>query len=231
MNGIQKLSGRLLQLQDNERRKIARDLHDVTGQDLIALSTTLNHVHALIPSSRRRLRKSIAQCQGLADRCIREIRTLTYVLHPPMLDEAGLEDAIRHYVSGFAERTGIEVKLEISSNFGRLAWEKELSLFRVVQESLINIQRHSGSFTATILLHRTSRGVLLEINDKGRGICQTSRRARENRQGGIQGASFAGGVGIQSMRERMKQVRGQLEISSSTSGTTVRAMVAAHDQE
>ena len=231
MNGIQKLSGRLLQLQDNERRKIARDLHDVTGQDLMALSTTLNHVHALIPSSSRRLRKSIAQCRGLADRCIREIRTLSYALHPPMLDEAGLEDAIRHYVSGFAERTGIEVKVEISANFGRLALEKEVALFRVVQESLINIQRHSGSFTATILLDRTSRAALLEVSDSGRGISLNGRGPCQNGQGPIKGASLAGGVGIQSMRERMKQVRGQLEIESSPSGTTVRAMVGAHHEK
>ncbi len=223
-DGLQKLSGRLLQLQDDERRKIARDLHDVTGQDLVALSGTLGHLHKSMPTSSRRLRKSIAQCQGLTDRCIREIRTLSYLLHPPMLDEAGLEDAIRHYVSGFAERTGIEVKLEISPNFGRLPREEEMALFRVMQESLVNIHRHSGSFRATILLDRTSRGVLLEMSDQGRGI-------RGNGQGRIKGSFFAGGVGIQSMRERMKQVRGQLDIESSPSGTTVRALVAAHDQE
>jgi PAS domain S-box-containing protein len=223
-DGLQKLSGRLLQLQDDERRKIARDLHDVTGQDLVALSSTLGQLHNAIPSSGRRLRKSIAQCQCLTDRCIREIRTLSYLLHPPMLDEAGLEDAIRHYVSGFAERTGIEVKLEISPRFGRLPREEEMALFRVMQESLVNIQRHSGSFSATIRLDRTARGVLLEMSDQGRGI-------RGNGRGRIKGSFLAGGVGIQSMRERMKQVRGQLEIESSPSGTTVRAMVSAHDQE
>jgi PAS domain S-box-containing protein len=223
-DGLQELSGRLLQLQDDERRKIARDLHDATGQNLAALSGTLGHLHASIPAASRRLRKSISQCQELADFCIREIRTLSYVLHPPMLDEAGLEDAIRHYVSGFAERTGIEVKLEISPNFGRLSRDEEMAMFRVMQESLVNAQRHSGSFSATILLDRTPQGVLLQVSDQGRGI-------QGSGPGRLKGTRFAGGVGIQSMRERMKQVRGQLEIESSLSGTTVRAMVAAHEQE
>jgi PAS domain S-box-containing protein len=219
--GLQELSGRLLQLQDDERRKISRDLHDATGQELVALSSTLGHLHASIPSNSRRLRKSIAQCQGLADRCIREIRTLSYVLHPPMLDEAGLEDAIRHYVTGFSERTGIEVTLEISPDFGRLPQEEEMALFRVMQESLVNIQRHSGSFSADILLSRTSKGILLQTSDHGRGI-------QGNAKGHTKGASFTGGVGIQSMRERMKQVRGQLDIESGPNGTTVRGIVGAH---
>ena len=155
---------------------------------------------------------------------MREIRTLSYVLHPPMLDEAGLEDAIRHYASGFAERTGIEVKLEISPDFGRLAREEEMALFRVMQESLVNTQRHSGSLSVTISLHRTEQGVVLQISDQGRGIQGNGRRHLEE-------VCFAGGVGIQSMRERMKQVRGNLEIESSSSGTNVRALVATHGKE
>lgn len=221
-DGLQELSGRLLQLQDDERRRIARDLHDATGQELVALSSTLGNLLTSIPTSNRKLRRCLSQCQGLTDRCIREIRTLSYVLHPPMLDEAGLEDAIRHYVSGFEERTGIEVKLKISPDFGRLPREEEMALFRVMQESLVNIQRHSGSFSATVLLEHTERGVLLQTSDRGRGI-------QVNGQGLNKGAVLAGGVGIQSMRERMKQVRGQLDIESCASGTTVRAMVTAHE--
>ena len=220
--GLRKLSGRLLQLQDEERRRIARDLHDATGQDLVALSSTLGRLNATIPSSRRKLRKSISQCQGLADQCIREVRTLSYLLHPPMLDEAGLEDAIRHYVPGFSERTGIAVEIQISPNFGRLAQEEEMALFRVMQESLVNIHRHSGSPQARILLDRNSGGILLQVSDKGRGI-------PGNGQGRTKGSSFAGGVGVQSMQERLKQVGGQLDIQSSASGTTVRAMVPAHE--
>ncbi|HKW64051.1 MAG TPA: PAS domain S-box protein [Candidatus Acidoferrum sp.] len=222
-DGLRQLSGRLLQSQDDERRRIARDLHDETGQNLVALSSTLGHLRGSIPSASRRQRKEISQCQKLADVCVRQIRTLSYVLHPPMLDEAGLEDAIRHYVGGFAERTGIEVKLEISPNFGRLSQEEEMALFRVMQESLVNTQRHSGSLSATIQLHRTPRGIVLQISDQGKGIQGNGKR---NFKG-----TFAGGVGIQSMRERMKQVRGQLEVETSPNGTTVRAMVAAHDQE
>lgn len=221
---LQELSGRLLQLQDDERRKIARDLHDQTGQNLAALSSTLGHLRASIPSTSRRLRRSISECQELAEGCIREIRTLSYVLHPPMLDEAGLEDAIRHYVSGFSERTGIRVKLEIPPNFGRLAQEEEMALFRVMQESLVNTRRHSGSASATILLDRTPQGVVLQISDQGRGIEGNGKKY-------VKDACFTGGVGIQSMRERMKQVRGRLEIESSPSGTTVRAMVGAHDEK
>lgn len=221
---LKKLSGRLLQSQDDERRRIARGLHDETGQNLVALSSTLSHLHASIPSTSRVLRKSISQCQELADVCIREIRTLSYLLHPPMLDEAGLEDAIRHYASGFTERTGIEVKLEISRDFGRLAQEEEMALFRVMQESLVNTQRHSGSLSVTISLDRTGQGIVLQISDQGRGIQGIDKRH-------LKEVCFAGGVGIQSMRERMKQVRGQLEIDSGPSGTTVRAMVTAHDEE
>ncbi|HEX4543373.1 MAG TPA: PAS domain S-box protein [Candidatus Acidoferrum sp.] len=218
---LRRLSGQLLHSQDEERRRIARDLHDATGQDLVALSSMLSHLCATIPSPSRNLRKSISQCQAIADRCIREIRTLSYVLHPPMLDESGLEDAIRHYVAGFAERTEIEIELDISPNFGRLPAEEELALFRVTQESLINIHRHSGGFRAKIRLERTLEGVLLEVSDNGRGLAA-------NGKGRNNGSPFVGGVGIQSMHERMKLVRGWLEISSSTSGTKVRARVAAN---
>jgi signal transduction histidine kinase len=181
----------------------------------------LSHLCGAIPSTRRNLRKSISTCQAIADRCIREIRTLSYLLHPPMLDESGLEDAIRHYVTGFADRTEIETELEITPNFGRLPQEQELALFRVMQESLVNIHRHSGCFSAKIRLDRSPQGVLLEVSDNGRGL-------PGNGNGPDTGASFAGGVGIQSMHERMKLVRGGLEISSGTSGTTIRARVPAN---
>jgi signal transduction histidine kinase len=218
---LRRLSGQLLRSQDEERRKIARDLHDATGQDLVALSSMLSHLCGTIPSTSRNLRKSISNCQAIADRCIREIRTLSYLLHPPMLDESGLEDAIRHFLAGFAERTEIKIDLDISPNFGRLPQEQELALFRVMQEGLVNIHRHSGCFSAKIRLDRSRQGVLLEVSDNGRGL-PGNGNGRDN------GPSFAGGVGIQSMHERMKLVHGRLEISSGASGTTLRARVPAN---
>jgi len=219
---LRRLSGQLLRLQDEERRSIARDLHDSTGQNLVALATLLSQLHTSLPSSGRKFRKLASECQELADQCIREVRTLSYLLHPPMLDEAGLGDAIRHYVDGFSERTGIEVKLQISPLFGRMPPDVELALFRVVQESLTNIQRHSQSFRATIQLGRNADEVKLVINDKGRGV---SRRELT----GTTGSAFRLGVGIPSMHERVKLIGGHLEIESSSSGTTVRVTVPLND--
>jgi PAS domain S-box-containing protein len=218
-----RLSGQLLRLQDEERRKIARDLHDTTGQDLVALATILSQLHEAIPSSCRKGRKLAAQCQAVAERSLREVRTLSYMLHPPMLDEAGLEDAIRHFAEGFGERTGIEVRLDVSPDFGRVSQEVELGLFRVVQESLINIQRHSGSYTAQIQLERNSDQVSLRIGDTGRGIS-----ASKQRQSGA--LPHPPGVGIPSMEERVKQVGGKLQIESGNHGTIVVVTVLLHGQ-
>jgi PAS domain S-box-containing protein len=217
---LQRLSGRLLRLQDEERRSIARDLHDSTGQDLVALATTLGQLHASIPSSSRKLRKLVSECQAVADQCIREVRTVSYLLHPPMLDEAGLEDAIRHYVDGFAKRSGIHVEMEVSPRFGRISQNVELTLFRVVQESLTNIQRHSGSRKALIRLDRNSEKITLEVRDKGRGIPGSPRTQTGAFPLGV-------GVGIPSMHERAKQIGGWLDIETRSSGTTVRVTIPA----
>jgi PAS domain S-box-containing protein len=219
---LRRLSGQLLRLQDEERRRIARDLHDSTGQDLVALATTLSQLHASIPSSSRKLRKLASQCQSLADQCIRDVRTLSYLLHPPMLDEAGLEDAIRHYARGFTERTGIEVELEISPGLGRMKPGVELALFRVVQESLTNIQRHSGSSKAKIRIEHGPGKFTLEISDKGSGISGSQRKRNGKMPFGV-------GVGIPSMHERVALIGGQLDIESSSSGTTVRVKIPADD--
>jgi PAS domain S-box-containing protein len=219
---VRHLSGRLLRLQDEERRRIARDLHDSTGQDLVALTTALSEIHASIPSSSRKLRRLASECQALANRCIRDVRTLSYLLHPPMLDEAGLEDAIRHYASGFTQRTGIDVQLELSPHLGRMKPDIELALFRVVQESLTNMQRHSGSSLAKIRVERDSRKITLEISDKGTGISGSLRK----QDGKL---SFGLGVGIPSMHERVALIGGQLDIESSSSGTTVRVTIPADD--
>jgi PAS domain S-box-containing protein len=219
---LRRLSGQLLRLQDEERRRIARDLHDSTGQDLVALATTMSQLHASFPSSSRKLRKLASQCQALADQCIREVRTLSYLLHPPMLDEAGLEDAIRHYAGGFTQRTGIEVELQISPRLERMKPDSEMALFRVVQESLTNIQRHSGSPQAKIRIERNQGTITLEISDKGSGIPGNLRRQNGK-------LSFGLGVGIPSMHERVTHIGGQLDIESGGSGTTVRVTIPADD--
>jgi len=154
---------------------------------------------------------------ALADQCIREVRTLSYLLHPPLLDEAGLEVAIREYVTGFTKRSGIQVDLEMSPRLGGMGRDIELALFRVVQECLTNIQRHSGSQKAKIRLDRNSH-LTLEISDRGRGVSASAQRGKE-------AARFEAGVGILSMQERVKAIGGRLDIVSNSHGTTVRVTV------
>jgi PAS domain S-box-containing protein len=214
---LRQLSGRLLRFQDEERRRIARDLHDSTGQDLVALATMLGQLRDSISSSDRKSRRLLSDCQALADRCIREVRTLSYVLHPPVLDQAGLVDAIREYVGGFVKRSDIHVELELPPNLGRMARDIELALFRVVQESLTNIQRHSGSQEARIRIDRTS-DLTLEISDRGRGVSDAVTRGKEERR-------LEMGVGIPSMQERVKLIGGRLDIESSSHGTTIRVTI------
>ena len=216
---LRQLSGQLLRSQDDERRKIARDLHDSTGQNLVALATMLGQFRAAIPSDNRKLRELLSTCKTLADRCIHEVRTLSYVLHPPVLDQAGLADAIRDYVIGFTSRSGIKVQLELSPRLGRLGEDMELALFRVVQEALTNIQRHSGSQQAKIRIER-SASLILEISDRGRGnSVGRQRKAKQPRR------RFELGVGIPSMQERVKLIAGRLDINSTNQGTTVRVTI------
>src|SRR5258708_7259834 len=219
---LRRLAGQHLRLQDEERRRIATDLHDSTGQDLVALATTLSQLQPSIPSSSRKLRKLASESHALAHRCVREVRTLSYLLHPPMLDEAGLEDAIFHYVDGFIGRTGIKVALVVSPHFGRMTPDVEMALFRVVQESLTNIQRHSGSSQARIRIGRDPGKITLEISDKGSGIPGNLRTQNGK-------LSFGLGVGIPSMQERVALIGGQLDIESSSGGTTVRVTIPADD--
>jgi PAS domain S-box-containing protein len=214
---LRRLSGQLLRLQDEERRRIARDLHDSTGQDLVALATMLGQLSDLIPSVEQKSQRLLSECKALAEKCIRDVRTLSYVLHPPVLDQAGLGDAIRDYLDGFTKRSGIQVELELSPHLGRMERDVELALFRVVQESLTNIQRHSGSQRATIRIHRNS-DLTLEISDLGRGLSASVQRGKEEPR-------FEVGVGIASMHERVKLIGGRLQIDSSGQGTTVRVTI------
>jgi PAS domain S-box-containing protein len=214
---FKRLSGQLLLSQDEERRRIACDLHDATGQDLVALATMLGRLRAFLPSKDRKSRRFLSECKTLANECIREVRTLSYVLHPPVLDQEGLEDAIRDYALGFAIRSGIQVELELSPRLERLSREVELSLFRVVQESLTNVQRHSGSRQARIRIQCDS-DLTLEISDDGPEASACVPRGNEKPR-------FKFGVGIPSMRERVNLIGGRLDIDSTNKGTTIRVRI------
>ena len=214
---LRHLSGQLLRLQDEERRRIARDLHDSTGQDLVALATMLGQLRASIPSREQKSRKLLSECKALADQCIREVRTLSYLLHPPILDEAGLADAIRDYVKGFTKRSGIQVELELSPRLGRMTRDVELALFRVVQESLTNIHRHSGSPHAKIRIDCNSN-LALEISDLGPGASASATGGKEEHRLDV-------GVGIPSMQERVKLIGGRLHVDFGADGTTVHVTI------
>jgi len=214
---LRHLSGQLLRLQDEERRRIARDLHDSTGQDLVALATMLGQLRASIPSREQKSRKLLSECKALADQCIREVRTLSYLLHPPILDEAGLADAIRDYVKGFTKRSGIQVELELSPRLGRMTRDVELALFRVVQESLTNIHRHSGSPQAKIRIDCNSN-LTLEISDLGPGASASATGGKEEHRLDV-------GVGIPSMQERVKLIGGRLHVDFGADGATVRVTI------
>ncbi|MGB9485455.1 MAG: PAS domain S-box protein, partial [Terriglobia bacterium] len=164
------LSTRLLQLQDEERRRIARELHDAIGQNLVGLVTNLTLAHRSAGKIHPKARQALSAGLEVAERCLKEMRTLSYLLHPPLLDEDGLASALAWYVKGFAERSEIKIDLKVSPNFGRLPQEVETTLFRVVQEGLTNVHRHSKSPTASIRLSRRATGVKLEVTDKGQGM-------------------------------------------------------------
>jgi signal transduction histidine kinase len=221
---LKRLSAKLLRLQDEERRRIARDLHDSTGQDLVALAMMLGQLRDSVPSGERGSRRLLSECKALADKCLREVRTLSYELHSPVLEDAGLEDAIRDYVKGFTKRSGIHVELELSPRVGRMPRNVELTLYRVMQEALTNIQRHSGSQQAKILINRDSN-LTLEISDIGRGVSANNAERRKEAPG------FEVGVGIPSMLERVNLIGGQFEIDSTSHGTTVRVTIPLERNE
>ena len=214
---LRELSGRLLRLQDEERRRIARELHNTLAQNLLALSLNLNFAQRLVPPSEAALQCAMTECVNLADDTAKALRHVSYLLHPPALDSIGLPGALSDYVSGFVRRTGIKVELRVSENFGRLPGEIETALYRVVQESLTNVQAHSGSKSANVELRRSKGAVVLEIQDTGHGIPSDTLQAPR--------APGRMGVGIPGMRERLQLLQGRLEIQSAPAGTCVRAIV------
>jgi PAS domain S-box-containing protein len=215
---IHQLSTELLKLQDEERRRIGRELHDGMAQTVLAVNLSLAQLRQsaqpLNPASHRALEKARELLQQMS----REIRTLSYLLHPPLLDDLGLVSALKEYVNGFSERSGIETSLDLLTGFRRLPQIAETALFRITQESLANIQRHSGSRRAKVVLCEGSDCVTLEITDFGNGMNVPTNGSPHRGQARL-------GVGIPGMRERMAQLGGSLEIDSTAGGTTVRARI------
>jgi signal transduction histidine kinase len=217
---VRDLTGQVLHLQDDERRRIARELHDSVGQSLAALGMNLAAAETDVKGTIARLTETISrvtESAAMVKEMTSEIRTISYLLHPPMLDEAGLIPAVRWYLQGFSERSNITVQLEVLEDFGRLARELETTIFRLVQECLTNIHRHSQSPVATIRISQTDAHVDVEVRDEGRGIPQEKLSEMIS--------SGTAGVGIGGMRERARQLGGTLEVKSEGEGkgTTVLA--------
>ena len=206
-------STRLLQLQDEERRRIARELHDGVGQLLVAMKMNVSR----IVDEKSNLSLDAARCveenSNLIDQVSKDIRTMSYLLHPPLLDELGLTSALRWYIEGFAERSKIAASIELAADLPRLPREQELCLFRIAQECLTNIHRHSGSSTALVRLWRTPSEIKMEVGDAGRGFDQEIRSKIASGE--------SAGVGLRGMQERVKQIGGTLGISSNGTGTSV----------
>jgi PAS domain S-box-containing protein len=212
------LASRLQQMQDDERRRIARELHDSVGQLLVAIGMNIAMVQAQSDKLDAVGAKAVAENAELIEQVSREIRTVSYLLHPPLLDVAGLISALRLYVDGFSERSQIKVELDVPAGFPRLSDAAEIAVFRMVQESLTNIHRHSGSATAAIRIQQDGERLVVEVQDSGKGI-------PKEKQSELPGSGRSG-VGFAGMRERLTQLGGKLEIQSDENGTVVRAVLA-----
>jgi signal transduction histidine kinase len=215
---LQALSSRLMNLQDEERRRIARDLHDSTAQSLSALEMNTSLLESM--ATDEKTRKLAAETAAISRQVCQELRNISYLLHPPLLEEEGLIFAIRWFSDGFTKRNSIPVFLDLPEDFPRLGAEEETALFRIVQEALSNIYRHAGATKAWITMWREDEGmVVLEIRDNGEGLPE--------------GFSFntSVGVGLAGMRERMKQLGGALEVDSSPYGVSVKCRLGATGTE
>jgi two-component system NarL family sensor kinase len=213
---LQNLSQRLLKVQDEERRRVARDLHDSTGQTLTALKISVALLRQKLEDDEQ-IREELSEIALLADQALQEIRTTSYLLHPPLLDEAGFTSAAQWYVEGFAQRSGVKVRMDFAPEVERLPETIETALFRVLQESLTNVHRHSGTSEVDVRFWRGAQVAILEVRDYGRGI----PKELLNRSGLVR--DF--GVGLAGMRERMNDLKGDLEILSADPGTRLRAIV------
>ena len=211
---LRDLSLHLLRTQDEERRQIGREIHDSLGQYLSVLKMKLDSM-----SSSQATAEESTQCASLVEECVKEVRTISYLLYPPMLEEMGLKSAIPWYLEGFSKRSGINATFHVPDDFERLSRDAELVLFRVLQESLTNVQRHSGSKTADVEISQTDNAVTLQVTDRGKGLPTAIL------EHGTQDWMGSLGVGLRGMSERLRQLGGSLDISSNDSGTRVRATV------
>jgi PAS domain S-box-containing protein len=215
-DAARRLSGRILSLQDDERRRIARELHDSLGQYLVSIKINLDLLSGMVMGEREL--GLVSESLRVAQECLSETRTISHLLHPPLLDEAGFASAARWYCEGFAERSGLQVKLDIPPDLERLDRDMETTLFRILQESLTNVHRHAGGTTVHIALQSDAEQVQLEISDNGIGIPEERiRRFSED--------DSATGVGLAGMRERVRELGGAFVISSASPGTTIRVTI------
>ena len=213
---LRELSLSVLRIQDDERRRVARDLHDTVGQTLTALKITLSTLENKV-ARYPQTADFFPELNGLADQALQEIRTTSYLLHPPLLDEAGFAAAAAWYVDGFNKRSPIQVRIELPEGI-RLPGSVEIVLFRILQESLTNISKHAGSATVDVLLQVDSNTISLSVRDYGKGI-SAERLSKMN------GSGSDIGVGIAGMRERVKELGGRLEIESDSTGTVLKAFI------
>src|SRR5580692_11594243 len=220
---LRQLSLRLLQTQDDERRRIGRDLHDSVGQYLVGLKMKVDSLKSVAERTQQEDIGELAECSQMIEEAIKEVRTISYILFPPMLEELGLKSAIPWYLEGFTKRSGIKTTFEVSPEFDRIRGDLELALFRVLQESLTNVHRHSGSSTAIVRLSSNGQTVVLQVTDEGKG---TLAKNLEFPAHDLMGAF---GVGLRGMSERMRQLRGDLQISSTEGGTTITATLPLRD--
>jgi signal transduction histidine kinase len=216
---LRQLSARLLGAQDEERRRIARDLHDSTGQLLTALAINLTMVGDEARGTNPHVDKKVAESIAMAKEISQEVRTISYLLHPPALDEMGLATALQWYVDGFEERSKIKVSLAVPESPERLERDLETALFRVVQECLTNIHRHSGAKTAAIRMEREENRVKLVVEDHGHGM-------PEGAMDRIAGTGLAG-LGLRGMRERVNRFGGEIRMTSNSNGTRIEVTVPA----
>ncbi len=215
-SALRRMAAHLFRSQDDERRRIARELHDSVGQYLVSLKMYLAALAKPLP--KESLQETIANCNEAVDQCISETRTISYLLHPPLLDEAGFASAAQWYVEGFAQRSGIAINTMIPDDMPRLAPAIELTLFRVLQEGLTNVHRHSGSTRVDVHLKTEGETVMLTIRDFGRGIPQDVQEH-------FQPSAATSGVGLAGMRERVNDMGGTLMLESGNPGTIVRVML------